>query len=109
MALRAPRTAAFSRFQAAEAGSPLEAEVAAEKAAALGRAGRALEEALDQLRAAEDEEDREALLLAAAEKTQGYFLQRELVGLRDHRDIVRSYDIPRAVLVRIGVRRRRAG
>ncbi|WP_300376657.1 DUF6665 family protein [Henriciella sp.] len=107
MAVRAPTTRAFSRAQAAEAKAPLEAEVAAEKAAALGRAGRALEKAILRLDSAESEAEREALLIDAAQKTQGYFLIRELNGLRDQRDIIQSFDIPRAVLNRIGISQRR--
>ena len=106
MALKAPQNA-FSRVQAAEAKSSLEAEVAAEKAAALGRAGRALEEAMAALEALDPETDRETLLLIAAERTQAYFMQRELNGLRDQYEIIREYDIPREVLNRIGIRRTR--
>ena len=107
MAVRAPTSSAFSRLQAVHAGSSLEAEVAAEKAAALGRAGKAIEQALARLDANDDPQLREALLLDAAEAVQGYFLQRELNGLRDQRAIIRELNIPRQVLNRIGVMRRR--
>ena len=106
MALKPPQNA-FSRAQAAEAKSSLEGEVAAEKAAALGRAGRGLEQALAALSKPDPGTDRETLLLIAAERTQAYFMQRELNGLRDQAEIIREYGIPREVLVRIGVRRKR--
>ncbi|RIJ27221.1 DUF6665 family protein [Henriciella mobilis] len=97
----------FTRVQSAEAKSSLEAEVAAEKAAALGRAGRAIETALLRLEYPDDQTAREDLLLDAAEAVQAYFLQRELNGLRDQRDIIQAFAIPRAVLNRIGIVRRR--
>jgi len=50
---------------------------------------------------------REDLLLDAAEVVQAYFLQRELNGLRDQRDIIKAFAIPREVLNRIGIVRRR--
>ncbi|WP_084398167.1 DUF6665 family protein [Henriciella aquimarina] len=102
MSLRPPRQA-FNRAQAAEAKSPLDTEIAAEKAAALGRAGRALEDAMARLEEDDADIDREALLLTAAEKVQAYFLIRELNGLRDQREIIRAYGIPRQVLNRIGI------
>jgi hypothetical protein len=107
LAVRAPTSKAFSRLQAVEARSSLEAEVAAEKAAALGRAGRAIEAALLRLSAPPDGTSRETLLLDAAEAVQAYFLQRELNGLRDQRDIIKAFEIPREVLNRIGIVRRR--
>lgn len=106
MAVRAPLNHAFSRVQAAEARSSLASEIAAEKAAALGRAGRAIEKALARLEENDDPRHREALLLEAAEAVQAYFMQRELNGLRDQREIIREYAIPRPVLNRIGIVRR---
>ena len=103
MAVRAPTSRAFSRVQAAQAGSPLEFEIAAEKAAALGHAGRRIEAALERLEADREGRSRETLLLEAAEAVQAYFIQRELNGLRDQRDIIRAFGIPQAVLNRIGI------
>lgn len=103
MAVRAPTTKAFSRVQTAQAGSSLEFEIAAEKAAALGRAGRAIEAALERLEADAEGQSRETLLLEAAQAVQAYFIQRELNGLRDQRDIIRMFAIPQAVLNRIGI------
>ncbi len=78
-------------------------EILAEKAASLGRAGERVEAALARLR--EDESGECALLLkAAAEAVHAYFIQRELCGLRRHDAAIREYDIPRAVLARLGAR-----
>ncbi len=78
-------------------------EILAEKAAALGRAGRKVEESLARLRAhAGDEASRTALLKVSAEAVHAYFIQRELCGLLRHDSVIREHDIPRAVLVRLG-------
>jgi hypothetical protein len=87
----------------------LEAEMAAEQASALGRTGRDLELALDALKAfdaarAGSKADRAALLQAAADAAWSYFVQRECVGLNDHRPAIRDYAIPRDVLNRVGAR-----
>ena len=80
-------------------------EILAEKAAALGRAGEKARVALARLKAHPDsEEGREALLKASAEAVHAYFIQRELCGLRRHDAIIREYEIPRAVLVRLGAK-----
>ncbi|WP_348630558.1 DUF6665 family protein, partial [Mesorhizobium sp. M7A.F.Ca.CA.004.02.1.1] len=34
----------------------------------------------------------------------GYFIQRELCGLRKHDAVIREYNIPRAVLARLGAK-----
>jgi hypothetical protein len=78
-------------------------EILAEKAAALGRAGQRVEQTLAKLRANGDgEEHRNRLLKEAAAAVHAYFIQRELCGLRKHDAVIREYDIPRAVLVRLG-------
>lgn len=80
-------------------------EILAEKAAALGRAGQRVVETLAMLREnGEDKERRPRLLKEAAEAVHGYFIQRELCGLRKHDAVIREYDIPRAVLVRLGAK-----
>ncbi len=91
-------------------------EIAAEKASSLGRAGKAVGEALDALRAFdakngedpstlnEDERaERSILLRRAARATHAYFIQRELCGLRRHHDAIAQYRIPGSVLSRLGV------
>ena len=80
-------------------------EILAEKAAALGKAGEKARVALAKLKVhAQGAEDREALLKAAAEAVHAYFIQRELCGLRRHESIIREYEIPRAVLARLGAK-----
>ena len=80
-------------------------EILAEKAAALGRAGRKVETALARLREHDGEdEERAALLKQAADAVHAYFIQRELCGLRRHDSVIREHGIPRAVLVRLGAR-----
>jgi hypothetical protein len=80
-------------------------EILAEKAAALGRAGEKARLALAKLREhPKGTEGREALLKQAAEAVHAYFIQRELCGLRRHDAIIREYEIPRAVLVRLGAK-----
>ena len=80
-------------------------EILAEKAAALGRTGRRVEETLARLREnGDDAERRPQLLKDAAEAVHGYFIQRELCGLRKHDTVIREYNIPKAVLVRLGAK-----
>lgn len=81
----------------------LEYEFLAEKAAALGRAGERVGEALARLNAhSGDPEQRRVLIKAAAGAVYAYFIQRELCGYRRHDDAIREYAIPREVLVRLG-------
>jgi hypothetical protein len=82
--------------------SPLEAEVMAEKAAALASSGRRVEAALAALAAPHDAANRPQLLKAAADAVYGFFIQRELLGLRDHSPAIAYYAIPPEVLVRLG-------
>ncbi|RWA60778.1 DUF6665 family protein [Mesorhizobium sp.] len=77
-------------------------EILAEKAAALGRAGQRVEETLSKLREDGEGEHRNRLLKEAAAAVHAYFIQRELCGFRRHDAVIREYDIPRAVLVRLG-------
>jgi hypothetical protein len=100
MSLRPPSLGA----SAAEAAfDTLGHEILAEKAAALGRAGQRVEETLTKLRQNnDDKEQRPRLLKEAAAAVHAYFIQRELCGLRRHESVIREYDIPRAVLVRLG-------
>ena len=77
-------------------------EILAEKAAALGRAGERVEQTLRKLREGGEGEHRNRMLKEAAAAVHAYFIQRELCGLRKHDAVIREYDIPRAVLVRLG-------
>jgi hypothetical protein len=85
--------------------NPLEIEIAAEKAAALGRAGERVEQTLARLRALEHgAPERPASLQEAIEAVYAYFIQRELCGMRRHHDVIREYAIPNEVLVRLGAK-----
>ena len=80
-------------------------EILAEKAAALGKAGEKAQKALAKLAEhPKGAEGREAMLKAAAEAVHAYFIQRELCGFRRHDAVIREYEIPIAVLVRLGAR-----
>ncbi|MDG4901966.1 MULTISPECIES: DUF6665 family protein [unclassified Mesorhizobium] len=101
MSIRMPSN--FGRSGAQESALDLLGhEILAEKAAALGRAGQRVEEALAKLRENGEGGDRNRLLKEAAEAVHAYFIQRELCGLRKHDAVIREYDIPRAVLARLG-------
>ena len=105
MSLRLPQSLQRGRqFETGE--SVLNGEIASEKASTLGHAGRAVEEALLRLQdtALVADLGREVLLKEAAEAVWKFFIQRDVVGLRDHSAVIRDYQIPRAVLVRIGAR-----
>lgn len=105
MALRPPQNLSSGiRFETGA--SVLDAEIAAEKAASLGRAGARVELALGRLDdpAAIEQEGREALLKAAADAVWKFFIQREACGMRDQRPVIQALNIPRAVLVRLGAR-----
>ena len=78
-------------------------EIIEEQAAALGRMGRKAEAALAALRAHEGE-GRAEVLKAAADAVWCFFVQREVMGLRDRAQIVADYQIPREVMVRLGAR-----
>ncbi|MGX5839552.1 DUF6665 family protein [Mesorhizobium sp. ArgA1] len=101
MSVRMPSN--FGRSSAQESALDLLGhEILAEKAAALGRTGQRVDETLKRLRENSDSEQRPRLLKEAAAAVHAYFIQRELCGLRRHDAVIREYDIPRAVLVRLG-------
>lgn len=74
-------------------------ELQAEKASALGAAGRRLERALAAL--ASDDGD-QARLNAASRAAWEFMVMREMAGLRDWSRVVRMYGIPPQVLHRMG-------
>jgi len=84
----------------------LEADLVAEKASSLGHQGRMVEEAIAALRAfdatSSDPAERARLVRKAARAVWGFFVQRELCGLRDQKQVIRDYRIPGEVLVRLG-------
>jgi hypothetical protein len=80
-------------------------EIAQEKAVALGRMGRALEEALAKLRKfdaahsrsgalASTQQARRFLVTEAGRALWMFVVQREACGLRDSRTIMCDYDVP---------------
>ncbi len=104
--LRMPQSAlnSLSRRLGVETGEAvLRHELLEEQAAAFGRLGRKTEAALAALKAHEGE-GRDAVLKAACDAVWCFLVQREVMGLRDRAVIVRDYDIPREVMVRLGVR-----
>ena len=104
MPLRAPDRSLHSHpLHVAETGG-IETEIASEKAASLGRTGKAVAAALARLRdpGAVETEGQEQLLNAAAQAVWMFFVQREACGLRDQAAVIRDLEIPRAVIVRIG-------
>jgi len=105
MSLRPP-----SHYQQNASGkSPLnvlEYELMAERADSLGRAGLRAEAALLRLKDATPE-TRDDLTDAAAVEVYALFIQREICGLRNGRDVIARYGIPGAVIARLGVSRRK--
>lgn len=104
MTLRPPRTSSSSTSSRTAA---LDYEIAQEQVAALGRLGRALERALAALadyerdRGSRDEE-RGRLVADASRALWCYIVQREAVGLRDSRPVLRDYRVPAEVHNRMG-------
>ena len=83
----------------------LESEMVAEKASSLGHHGRLVEKSLAELRdfaAGGDPAERLMLVRKAAREVWAFFVQRELCGLRDQKQIIKDYGIPGEVLVRLG-------
>lgn len=105
MSLRPPQ----SYLDNASGKSPLnvlEYELMAERADSLGRAGLRAEAALDRLRESQAE-DKKDLLDEAAAEVYALFIQREICGLKNGRDVIARYGIPGAVMARLGVSRKR--
>jgi hypothetical protein len=90
---------------------PLQREIAEERAEALGRTGRRLQQALERLRTHERhaqgarEAKRETLLWDLAERLEAFIVQREACGLRDARYVLTFYDVPAEAVARVGARR----
>src|SRR5947207_14419765 len=81
-------------------------EIAQEKAATLGRMGRALEATLGTLRAfdaqaremtADAKRERRALVEQAGHALWLFVVQREALGLRDSPQLMRDYQVPAEV------------
>jgi hypothetical protein len=84
----------------------LDYELMAERADSLGRAGLRAESALQRLRDATPE-TREEFMDAAAAEVYALFIQREICGLKNGREVIARYGIPGAVVARLGVTRRK--
>jgi hypothetical protein len=118
MTLRPPPPSSSSRSTGVAA---LDYEIAQEQVAALGRAGRALEAALAALAGSQEpnqEHDQEhdqqhdtgaraKLVQEASYALWCYMVQREAIGLRDPRPVLRDYRVPAEVQNRMGVFGRR--
>lgn len=104
--MTSPMTSAQLRSLSELGVNTLESEILAEKASSLGRHGRLVEQAMAALKALDADpttpEDRLVLVKAAAQAVWKFFVQRELCGLRDQREIIRFYGIPQEVLNRLG-------
>jgi len=90
----------------------LDYEIAQEKASTLGRLGRALEAALAALREFDAElteppsergKERRALVAQAGHALWLFVVQREALGLRDSRQVMRDYRVPADVQNRMGM------
>ena len=84
-------------------------EIAEEKAASLGRAGRRLEDALAALDALDNpggDDGRTDLVEEAGEALYFYIVQREACGLFDSAEILRELKVPEEVRRRMGLRKR---
>jgi hypothetical protein len=90
--------------RAEEVYNDFQREVLAEKAASLGRAGKALEVALGTLRETGASEDRDALVQAAADAAHVYLIQREAAGTHGLGSPLEDFGVPGEVRVRIGAR-----
>jgi len=89
----------------------LEYELMSERADALGRHGLKVEKAIAALSVLSDPgttpQQREQLLDDAADVVWAFFIQREICGLRSNRDAVQRYGIPKEVMARLGIVRRK--
>ena len=100
------------RRRSASTTDALDYEIAQERAAALGRAGRTLEAALAALcehdrNGRNTGETRRALVTDAGDALWRFIIQRECCGLRDARTVMRDYRVPQEVQNRMGVFRAR--
>jgi len=114
MTVRPPRAFApkITDIWTANPAGALDYELAREKASTLGRLGRALEAALAELRdfdaqpharSAERRQERRALVAGAGHALWMFVVQREALGLRDARQMMRDYAVPPEVQGRMGM------
>jgi len=106
--MRPPSSLASRNVNAADKGFDVFGyEIMAETASAFGRIGRDLEEALAALRRHDatpgSNRDRDELVQDAADKAWVLFIQRDHLGLKTDHHLLSTYDIPREVMLRVGV------
>jgi hypothetical protein len=113
-----PKSDPFRRLHLLQDVGPLDQEILQEQATALGRLGRALEQALTALRAFEETHgfaetggrqiapevraERAVLRDRAGAALWQFIIQREACGLRDPRQVMREYRVPAEVQARMG-------
>ena len=103
MALRLPGQVTPERAAASTGVQPIEHEILSEMAVSPARALEDLAR-IDAGGAATGQSPRENALREAAIAVHAWFIQREICGMRRHDDVIKELKIPRAVLVRLGVR-----
>src|SRR3954469_10101764 len=110
MTVRPPRALAPKLNIWTDNATALDYEIAQEKASTLGRMGRGLEAALAALRAfdaqareatPETRHERRALVAQAGHALWLFVVQREALGLRDTRQVMRDYHVPAEVQARM--------
>src|SRR5436853_7233128 len=103
MTVRPPRALAPKTNIWTDNATALDYEIAQEKASTLGRLGRGLEAALAALKAfdaqaaevtAETRAARKALVAEAGHALWMFMVQREALGMRDSRQVMRDYGVP---------------
>jgi cation diffusion facilitator CzcD-associated flavoprotein CzcO len=115
MTVRPPRgiTPKITNIWKDSPAAALDYEIAQEKASTLGRLGRALEAALAALTAFDAQErehtpeirhERRDLVAEAGHALWLFVVQREALGLRDTRQLMRDYRVPAEVQARMGLR-----
>ena len=111
MTVRPPNNLA-PKIWANSPAAALDYEIAQEKASTLGRLGRALEAALAALATfdaelieptPESRKERRALVARAGHALWMFVVQREALGLRDSRQVMRDYRVPADVQNRMGM------
>ena len=86
--------------------SVLEHEILGEKAYSLGMAAKTVEKTLNQFEelTGTGTTTHEQTLQQAADAVHAYFIQRELMGLSDHRGVIEFYKIPQIILSQVGAK-----
>ncbi len=87
--------------------APIEAELQGERAFALGQAGKKVETTLAELAANDKAALADDLLDDASTAVWHYLIVRESMGMFDHADALKIYEVPNRVLARVGAIRKR--